>query len=385
MTDASVAITQSAVERFAEVYLPSVGCSIEKQGDNWRVTPDEDAETELITETVSIVIGDDADADNDLVRALHPESSFFQELLTEASERSPVGKVSVDTSRTSVEPPSWIENDTVEVTETNFTPFYDRTAVVILFQVSIETVSEYQTELLRAAAIDLRSEEPLAKLEETFLEQTSLEKDSIKTGRTDIERCDVEPLVRDAGEILVDRIQPRIDEIHQEASRAADSEVEEYRQMQEQRMEELEGKHTTLSSKVDELNVAIEQSAQSERMELLKERKEVKSAYKDIEEELADLREARERGFPERQREIRSRHAIDVRVKPLTLTQVEYERGEVTFELTTGDESQSVTIGYGSGVGTTESIVCSNCGQNLCEENPISAIKCGVQCSHCGD
>lgn len=91
----------------------------------------------------------------------------------------------------------------------------------------------------------------------------------------------------------------------------------------------------------------------------------------------------RDRGFPQRQREIRGRHSLDVNVTPLTLTEVEYERGEADLELTDGRTSRTVTIGYGSGVGVTDTIRCSSCEQELTERNPLQTISNRLRCQGC--
>lgn len=383
MTDAAVSVTQSAVERFTEQYLRSLGCAIEKRESRWEVTVPEGADTELPIGDVTLICGNDAaeqDGDEEL---LHPESGFFQQAITEASKRAPSGKISIDTRNTEVELPSWLQKGAVEVSDAQFTPYYDRTAIVMLFRVSIETVSEYQSELLRAIALDIRSRDYLPKLEETFLERSSLEVETAISDRLELKKAEVSKFIDSASDHLADRVQPQIDEIHQEASRAADAEVEEYRQLQQQRIRELEEKLSNLSSKIDELSEAINSSGQEERVRALKDRKELNSKYDDVEAELTDLRQRRDRGFPEKQREIRGRHALDVRISPLTVTQVEYEQGEIELELTEEEITQTVTVGYGSGVGVTETVQCGLCNQDITQQNPLQTIQDGLQCMEC--
>jgi len=264
-----------------------------------------------------------------------------------------------------------------------FTPYYDRTAVVFLFQVSIETVSEYQRELLRAIAVDTRSEESLPRLEETFLRLTAVEANTTTDNHTQLKKSDVRSLTDTARNQLINRTQSVVDEIHEEASRAADAEVEEYRQMQQQRIQELEKKYSNLSSKIGDLSEKINSSDPKDRVHRLKERKDLKSEYDEVDAKLSELRERREQGFPERQREIRERHALDVRTTPLTLTEVEYERGEIEFELIDDGKVHSVTFGYGSGTGITDEVLCSSCGQEFTNQNPIVSLGDGLLCMEC--
>ncbi|MXR40493.1 hypothetical protein GRX01_03895 [Halobaculum sp. WSA2] len=381
MTDASITVTQSVVEQFTERYLRSIGCSIERSDDHWVVSVPDDTDTEITHGRHTLVRGEGTPED-DSTKRLNPESAFFQRLLREAGERSPSGKLSIE-SESDIEIPGWIQNGAVEVQGAQFTPYYDRTAIVILFRVGIETVSEYQQELLRAVAVDARSEEHLPRLAESFLERTSIEANEVFAGNSQLAKEEARPLLDAARDLLLDGIQHRLDEIHQEASRAADSEVEEYRQMQQQRIQELQEEHSNLSSKIDDLSEKINTGDEDSRVQALRERKELKSEYEELDETLDELWERRDSGFPERQREIRERHSLDVKVTPLTLTEIEYERGEVDFELIDGNINQTVTLGYGSGIGVADTVRCSACEQELSEHNPIQTISNGLECRSC--
>ncbi|ADD03977.1 uncharacterized protein Nmag_0388 [Natrialba magadii ATCC 43099] len=383
MTDAALAVTQSAVEEFTERYLESLGGTIDKQGDKWEATIPDNEDTELPAGRMSLLTGDDTN-EGATGNPLHPESEFFQRILREASERRPTGKLTIEADQAKVELPQWVEGSDVEVRETQFTPYYDRAAIVVLFEVSIETVSEYQQEFLRAIAIDGRSEQRLPELEETFLRMTSITTETESTAsQSAFSEADVPSLLDVAQNQLMAKVQTEIDEVHREASRAADAEVEEYRQLQQQRIQELEEECSKLSSKIDELSEAINGSDQDDRVEALKERKKVKAEYEKVDSELSDLHKQRDQGYPQKQEEIRKRHALDVRVTPLTVTQVEYERGEMDIELAEEGTTQTVTIGYGSGIGPMENVRCSSCDQELTAENSLQTIKGSLQCRRC--
>ena len=383
MTDASISVTQSVAEQFTERYLRSIGCSIERSDDRWLVSVPDDIDTEITHGRHTLIRGEGTpDDDDDRTKRLHPESAFFQQLLREAGERSPSGKLSIE-SESDVGIPGWIQNGGVEVQSAQFTPYYDRTAIVVLFRVGIETVSEYQQELLRAVAVDTRSEESLPKLAETFLDTTTVETETATSGAVQLTETDVRPLLETARELLLESVEGQLDDIHREASRAADSEVEEYRQMQQQRIQELQEEHSNLSSKIHDLSERIDTGDEDSRVQALRERKELKSEYEELDETLNELRERRDSGYPDRQREIRERHSLDVQVTPLTLTEVEYERGEIDFELIDGSIHQTVTLGYGSGIGVADTVRCSSCERELTERNPLQTISEGLECQSC--
>jgi chromosome segregation ATPase len=225
----------------------------------------------------------------------------------------------------------------------------------------------------------------LPTLEQSFLELSSPSIEAAKSSQPEIEAAEAQSLIDTARSRLVERIQGTIDRLHQDASRAADAEIEEYRQMQQQRIEELEKERSSLSTRIDELSERISSSDEKERVEALKKRKERKAEHKEIDAELTDLRRRREQGYPEEQREIRDRHALDVQVTPLTVTDVEYERGEIDLELTAEGITRTVTVGYGSGVGITDEIHCSVCGERLTEQRPLASLTDGLRCGICSN
>ncbi|MCU4744225.1 hypothetical protein [Natronoglomus mannanivorans] len=382
MTDAAVPVTQSAVENFTARYLQSLGCQVEIRDNEWQVTIPEDVETDLPKGEHALVCGTAEDLD-ETYEQLHPESSFFQSVLDDASDRAPLGVTRIDAIDTDIIVPDWLQESSISVSNIDFTPYYDRSALVVLFRLSVETVSEYQQEFLRSIGIDIRSKEILPNIDETFLTLTQSETAPILSRDIAVEPEQVERLVDASREPLLSEIQPQIDEIHQGASRAADAELEEYRQLQRQREEELETEITHLRSKIDDLNESIDDKNQTERVEALKERRECKSKLQEVETELNELRRRREQGYPDQQREIRDRHGLEVVVTPVTVTEIEYERGDATFELTDCDLTRTLTVGYGSGVGVTEAVDCDSCGQSLSGEDPLGAITNGVRCMAC--
>ncbi|MFK5604902.1 hypothetical protein [Haloferax volcanii] len=383
MTDASVPVTQSAVESFAERYLRSLGCTIEQRGDTWDVSVPEGADTQSLPDEFTVVCGTESDSPEENTEHLHPESQLLHELLDEAVRRTPTGRIDLTAESTEIELPEWLRGGDVEIRNAKFAPYYDRSALVVLFRVSIETVSEYQREFLRVVALDARSGESLEGLERNFLRITSFTGEPPSGDQPSLGRENVRDLVGEGQRRVVDRVQGLIDEVHEEASRAADAEVEEFRQMQQQRIRELEGRRESLSSKLDESRATIDASEQVERVEALKQRKQLKEELEELTSELNNLRRRRDQGFPERQKEIRQRHALDVKVSPLTATQVEYERGEVEIELAEEGVVQSLTVGYGIGVGVTDSVQCTACGRELTTQNPLVSIIGEINCDAC--
>ena len=383
MTDAAVPVTQSAAENFTERYLRSLDCRVDKEGNKWRIKIPEDTETDL-PKGDHILLCDSSGDTAETAKPLHPESSFFQAVLDDASDRAPIGRVTIDATDADVIVPDWLRESSVSVADLEFTPYYDRTALVVLFRVSIETVSEYQQELLRSIGIDVRSGEILLNIDRTLMDLTRPDHTtSLSSGTVELSQEQMELLIDTSREQLVSAVRPEIDEIHQEASRAADAELEEYRQLQQQREEELESELDRLRTRIEELSETIDGADQSERVESLKERREYKTKLEETEADLTDLRRRRKDGYPDRQREIRERHGVEVVITPVSATEVEYERGDVVFELDDDGTVTSLTLGYGSGVGVTEEQNCESCARSLSADAPLGSIIDRTLCTDC--
>jgi hypothetical protein len=187
MTDASLSVTQRRVERFAESYFEAVGCSVRRRDDELVVTVPETAATELLDAgTTSLVCATDPERIGDGL-ALHPESETFQSLLREAAGRAPIGRVELTDEDTEIRLPDWAVESEVSVASTRFTPYYDRTAVVGLFRIGIETVSEYQTAVLRAGAVDANSRSELPALADRLLARTTPDSPSVDAAGTTLD------------------------------------------------------------------------------------------------------------------------------------------------------------------------------------------------------
>ena len=373
MTDAALPITQSAVETFTQRYLSWLGADVEKEDGRWAVTVPEDVEGDVQTgEFVLVCEADKNDLTSDEV-ALHPESDFFVRLLDDAAKRQPIGAMQITDDSEDADSLDSIIGESVVVESTDFYPYYDRKAVAVLFHISIETVSEYEAELLRAVAVDSRTHEPLPELAVSYLDRTGPEADELTTpGDIENSRRSTEKSLQRAREQVEQTIQPRIAEVHSAASRSADVELEDYHQMQQQRIDEFREEIESLEDQIESLSRTTHSTDdQQERVASLRKRKELRSQHDPLEEELNELIKRREAGFPKQQRKIRDRHSVTVVIKPVSITVVEYEVGDLELKLRESDRRATVALGYGSGVGLTEEPSCSECGESFSNENPI--------------
>lgn len=386
MTDAALPVTERAVERFTETYLRSLGAEIEKRGRRWTVTLPTDADTALELDGDVLEIVSDSDEVDEGVIAISPEAPFVERMLDESADRTPLGSHSLIQDQFELQLPPWITGGTVEVVDRSFTPYYDRRALCALFHVGIETVSEYQTEELHAVAVDLNDHEERPRLAETYLDLAEDDQRDPSEGRQFDEQT-LGDAIETANEVLEREIAPMVRDTRERATRAAEVELDEYRQFVQQRREEIDEEISRLNDRIEDETEAIDAATeQAERVEALRKRKELQSELDDRRAELDDLTEQIERNFPEKRREVRERHDLTVRMRPVAATSVSYERGDLVLELTTGDATVEKSYSYAIGAGLMEEPSCDRCGRQLTGENPLALERnhvIGDTC--CGD
>jgi len=372
MTDAAIPVTEAAVERFVEAYLTSLGADIRKDGCRWMVSLPPDAETNLDPDGATLVVTNNPDDVGEDDISLSPESKFLEQLLDEAADRSPLGSLSFTGEAVDIRLPPWLEASSVEVRQQSFTPYYDRRALCVLFRVGIETVSEYQSEELRAVAIDLNGHESRPRLAQTYLKISEAGVKEIEASPVP-ESDAVADALDAARETVEEDVGPTVKDIRERATRAAGRELGDYRKYAQQRNEELDVEIEQLNERIKEATERIEAAnEQGERVEALRQRKELRRERDDLRSERDDLREEIEAGFPKRRQEIRDRHALTVRLEPVACAVVSYERGELSVTLKADEETINASFPYAIGVGVTDNQHCDRCGEALSEENPLA-------------
>ena len=372
MTDAAMAVTEQAVERFTEAYLLSLGAEIEKEGRRWTVSLPMEAETELEIDGAVLEIASDPREVSDDAFAIASESPFVERIIDEAAKRSPTGTFALSGEQWEIQPPSWIAAGPTKVTGQTFTPYYDRRALCALFHIGIETVSEYQTEKLRAVAIDLTDQEERPRLADAYLALSeSNTREQISDG-LNVDEQSIADGLESARRCVETEIAPTIQEIREQATHAAETEFDEYRQLIRQQRDELTNQIDRATERLTEVNETMDSTAaQSDRVSALRRRKQLRSKVDDLRSEVADLTARIENGFPEKHEDIRDRHSLTIRIRPVTTTVLSYERGDLALTLRTEDASKTVSYAYAVGIGVTDSPVCERCGQEITSANPL--------------
>lgn len=396
MTDATLPVTPSRLTAFAREYLKTIGAAVHEDGSRWHVTlPDhadvafgDGSEFEVVLEPDSSENGEQ----DELV--LVPESEFAQQLLDEAISMSPVGRLSVtaELSGNGYQYPGWVLESDLEVADASFMPYYDREAVFAVVQIGVETVSEYQTQFLEAVTIDASSQEELTGMAETVLQSFYDPKDG--SGGSDWEDNGTESVgtevfeatVSECQQTALDNVREAIDDIRESASRAADAEFDEYRQLQNQQLSDLRAEIESVTKRLQNVADDVDTtSSHEDRVDALKKREELQAKQEELEQKRAEMLESKQQGFEDKRREIRHRHQLEVRTKPVATTLVSYERGEIELQLADSERSESMRAPYAAGAGYTDTVNCLNCRATLSSDNPVKMGVTGLQCRQCTD
>lgn len=396
MTDVTHAVTQSALEAFTREYLTDLGAAVRENGNRWEVRLPTHVDVDFSDrhEFEIALDGERRAEEEDAVRVLAPESKFTQQLLDEAASMAAVGHRSLTDSTTDGDYryPPWIVESDVELKDATFSPYYDRTAVCVFVRIDVETVSEYQTQFLEAVTIDIGSKNQLPGVTEMLVEEcftpTSGWRDDVPAGSDGSDVTIAPDTLTDAiaagQNAAVEGVQEETDEIRRSASRAADSEFEEYRQLQEQRITDRRNEIDSLSNRLQNSSTNVDSAeSQHQRVAALEKRQERKAEKEDLEAELEDLLQEKEGGYAGKQREIYRRHAIEVTTKPTVFTLVTYERGEIEFAVSDGDRTDGVRAPYAIGAGATNAVHCERCDSQLSAANPASMVAGRLGCQNC--
>ncbi|WP_435345081.1 hypothetical protein [Haloarchaeobius sp. HRN-SO-5] len=395
MTDATHPVTQSALERFTRDYFNGLGASIQDNGDRWQVRlPTHVSVAFADSQELEVLLGERDTAKNDSAVVLSPESEFTQQLLDEAAEMATIGQLALteDLIDGDHRYPSWITESDVSVVESSFNPYYDRTAVCVFVKIGLETVSEYQTQFLEAVTVDVESEQQLPGISEILIEGFFVPGESLSSGTTEygvdeslgVSSTKLASAISAGQKAAVEAVRDKIAEVRQSASRSSDSEFEEYRQLQEQRINEIGNEINQLSDRLQDLTTDVDGAeSQQKRVEALEKRRELKNDKEDLETELENILQEKKRGFAHKREKIYERHAIEITTKPVSSTLVAYERGEIELTVSEGDRTASIQAPYAIGAGVPDEIKCESCQSHLSAENPIVIPAGKIQCKDC--
>ncbi|WP_153952807.1 hypothetical protein [Halosegnis longus] len=320
------------------------------------------------------------------VVTLTPEGSLTEELLTLAATDCPVGRLEYEEPVLAEPVPEWVAAGELSIAAREFTPYFTRDGAWCLLAVSVETVTEFEHDLLLPVAIDLANGDPLPLLVEAGRQLTE------PTSEYEYSVADPETLTEpdtyhsELIAVAETELAPIVDDAKRDATAAAHAEFEEYRETQDARLETLRedvaAQEETIAELRDQLK-AVE--SRDKRMELLAEQDEAKETLDALTEELDSITNSRRDGYPEKQAKIRQRHTINVETTLVGGFEMAYEKGDLTLTVTDGESHVDVQQVYGRDAAFFDAPACAECGATVDEENPGQILAGQLVGAHCCD
>ncbi|WP_135853934.1 cell division protein ZapB [Halorussus salinus] len=346
------------------------------------------------------------------------DGALVTAILDADAASAPVGHWRVADGVSDVPDPDWLAESPASVVDRSFRSYYTRRAVCLCFEASIETVSEFERDLLVPVAMDAETEARLPGLEAWFESVTAgpaLDPERVVVGGgtasdesagdgtasdesvgggaagggvADDDRWpdaeEVADLLSAGREYAEEAVSSAVESVRRRATRAANVEFEEYADLKGERIEQLRDERQQLSERLDAIATELDEAAdRSERLAALDERSAVRDEREAVAAELDALETARAEGFPVRRREIRARHSVAVELTATAATAVAYEKGDLVVSVRDEGRAGSYTVPYGRGVGVDGDAACDQCGSLLGAENPIRVTDAGPACRSC--
>jgi len=377
--------SQKLIERFVLRYLRSIGGEVDETNSAWGVRLPADELGRFDRRELELALGPTEGDDQIVDGVIRPGSAFVDEMLEDAVGTAPLGRLDIEFDDT---PKTLLDERTtngVTAEARSFTPYYDRRAVVVLYHISVETVSRYETRELRAAAVDAESLMNLPKVARRFLTVTSSVNGPCVHKKADLKQSEVHSIWSSIEERLVNDMRPVVQRYREQAAEAARVEFSEYREVHEARISQFERELEQLDRRLNQLGLNESESGGEAHADRLRTRNDLKSRRQDIEKELQRLQSVRQEGFADQRQKVADRHRVSVRVNPDSFTEIRYEAGDMELHLHQGSESRYLTVGYGQGVGPIQELRCDQCDINFTEHNPIGGLDDGIFCSDCYD
>jgi hypothetical protein len=385
MMKAEMEPSQKLIEQFVFRYLQSIGGEVNKTNRGWGVKLPADELSRFDRRELELALGPTGGDDQIVDGVIRPGSAFVGGILEDAVGTAPLGRLDIEFDDT---PTTLLDKRTtngVTAEVRSFTPYYDRRAVVVLYHISVETVSQYETRELRATAVDAESLVHLPRLARRFLTVTSSVNGLCEHKKTELKQSEVHSIWSSIEERLVHEVRPVVQRYREQAAEAARVEFSEYREVHEARISQCERELEQLGRRLEELGLNNSESSGETHADRLRTRNDLKSRRQEVETELQRLQSVRQEGFADQRQKVADRHRVSVRINPDSLTEIHYEAGDMELHLHQGSESRYLTVGYGHGVGPIQELRCDHCDIDFTEHNPIGGLEDGILCSACYD
>ena len=330
-----------------------------------------------------------------------PETPFTRRLIDAAGEHCPVGAASVTGVPEGAETlvPAWLRASPARVASVEFHPYYDEQLVCVWLRVAVETPSQYQRESLHTVVVDCdtgtRVEcDPTALLDAAVTGGTDAAATSADTaatganaGRTapGASESEIEQAVAEARSHVVAELDDTVERVEASAGRAAAAAFEEYAERQRTRLAERRAERDEIETELATVRDRLADATGDDRVELLERQTALTDRQAELNTAVSRLEAADAAGFPEERERLRSRHSVAVRTRPVAVTTVSVERGDLAVDLVGEGGRATLDLSVGAVTGLRRTPSCPDCGNEYGPQNELRVANGGLACATCRD
>jgi len=421
VTETTLSPTTERVVGLARRYFESVGATVRHAGEELVVefdgvappewverycdggrlvatTADQSGDAEATTGTEPATADPGASAADTETPTVGSETPFTRRLIDAAATHCPVGAASVAGVPGGAETlvPGWLRASPARVASATFYPYYDEQVVCAWLRAEVETPSQYQQESLHTVVVDCESGtrvdcDPTALLDAgateadaaaTGTDTAAANADAVETGSAASETA-VEQALTEARSHVVAGLDEVIERAEDSAGRAAAAAFKKYAERQRTRLSERRAERDEVETELATIGDRLGDATGDDRVELLERRADLTDRRAELDEAVSRLESAASEGFPEERERLRRRHSVAVRTRPVAVTTVTVERGDLAVELV-GDGGRAaldLSVGAVSGLRRTPS--CPDCGSEFGPQNELCVTAAGLACVNC--
>lgn len=403
MTETTLTPTTEQIGELARLYFENLGATVRQPGDDFvvefdGVTPPSWAEPHvdggrLVAAATAEPAERAGDGPNDAGGAtdtgererpeIRPETAFARRLIDAAAARCPVGTASVPGVPGGVDSlvPAWLRDSPVNVASVGFHPYYDSQVACVWVRVEIETPSQYQRESLHTVVVDPETGarvdcDPTALFDAAAASESGA--DDVTPDPESLRRA-----IDEARDHVVAEVDDTLADVEAGAGRAATDAFEQYAARQRDRLSELRAERDRVETELASIGDRLGDAAGDDRVELLERRERLTERRAALDSDLSTLRAAESDGFPDQRARLRQRHAVELRTRPVAVTGVSVERGDLSVTVRADGRRETLDLSVGAVTGLRRTATCPRCERAFGRANGLRVTDDGIACEDC--
>lgn len=383
------------IKRFSQTVLENHGAEIDQSNSaKWQVRFPPELANRLDRKDGTLVF-DPADRElgaGDLL--VQPGTRVFSALLDLVQKPSTVGRLQLTEDELQVTPPTVLQESSLNASITDFSERSSDFALSFHFRTQFETPSSFHSEEMFSVTVDPHDMTRLPDLTARLtahLPQLLQQNNEHTTGN--ISRRTVQQSFEEAQQAVVDRSQPIISSIQDEADETANERIAEISDWYEQRRSELDEQLSEQKEEIRKWKQKRRKAQKDEtRRRYIKNRKDAERELKQLKQEIK--RKKRELDSEEDKEidEVIERNEVNVELSLLGVTEVTYVRGTLSLNIESPHADRETTVSYLPATDDFHGLDCEVCSQDLtsgvlpqlCASGHLVGEPCSTTCRSCG-